>query len=197
MAFTRSAVRSRLAPPSPPFILIAVLLAGLSRAEAQPVAQPPVEPCGAKAATYASGTNLRLWVRRAGELTRDNPLRPLSAETLLVLDVVVNGRAATAFGPDAMNLRQGGAAQRLQAEASAPIRWGPADGPLPGELRIVAEDGRVLYDQLRFVECADPPKVAASPAGRKAGAPSAAPARAAPPVRDDNRGLRLPQGAIP
>lgn len=153
---------------------------------------PSPAACEGRAALYAaSGT--RVWVTRHGRMREDNPLRPLSQDAVSVLQVVVNGRSATAFGPDFENMRQGAAAARLEEASGHPIVWRPALDELPGSFRIVAEDGRVLLGPLTFSACADIPGVA----------PERPQARPRTPSREELRDPAaasrpgLPQGAIP
>lgn len=145
--------------------------------------------CAPRVAQYAAPNGFTLWVVRKGTLIPDNPLRPLTRDPLLVLDVVAEGRSATAFGPDAGHLRQGGPARALEEESAAPIRWEGAGKALPATLTIRAGDGRDL-GTLAFVGCGDAPRVTqprpsasrdARPRGRE---------RSVPP------GLQLPRGAI-
>ena len=166
-----------------------------SVAEEEP--RVPAPSCGAEAGLYGSG-GLKLWVTRRGTIEQENPLRPLSRETLLVLQVAVNGRLATAYGPDADHLRQGSAPARLEEASGHPVRWAPDGAELPASLRIVAEDGTVLLGPLAFQSCGPAPRAvpqaAAKPVPPPKGRPNppaaSAPASGAPP------GLSLPQGAI-
>lgn len=171
-----------------------VTLTLLSLGAAAQESPSPVQ-CGTKAAQYrtASAKGPKLWVLRHGEMTRDNPLRPLTPERLVVLQVVVNGRLASAFGPDHDHLQQGGAVQDLERDGE-PIRWAAGPDGLPPSLRVVAEDGRVLIDGLRFAECEAAPKARAVPPAARA--PSAdAPNRKAAEERSRPR-PGLPSGAM-
>lgn len=174
----------------------ALLLVGGSTS-AQEIASDDVSPvaCGAKAALFATGPKgPRLWVVRHGEMQRDNPLRPLTPDRLVVLEVVVNNRLATAYGPDHGHLRQGGALRDLEQEAVEPIRWRAGPDGLPAGLRIVGEDGSVLLDGLRFLECADAPKARAVPSAQRVQG-SDRPDRKAAEERSRRR-QGLPQGAM-
>lgn len=165
----------------------------LPEAEADPAAG-----CGSAAAFY-SGRGASLWVTRRGTMLDDNPLRPLSRDALLVLQVHVNRRLATAFGPDLDNLRQGGPPQALEKASGHPIAWDPAPMAVPRSLRIVGEDGAVLLGPLQFQSCgpAPPASAASTPPSRAAGEAAErrrpAPAPAAEKPRPN---LSLPQGAI-
>jgi hypothetical protein len=183
---------------------LAPLLAALNPAMAQAPGPAPLDPrpagqaseCGGKAALYAAG-KVQVWVTRRGTLQEDNPLRPLSPATLTVLQVVVNGRSATAFGPDFEHMRQGGAPARLAEAAGHPITWDSGPQNCPAAFRVVAEDGRVLLGPLTFQSCGDAPAAAAE-APVRASRPRARPAgegRRNEGEAGDRPGL--PQGAIP
>jgi hypothetical protein len=158
-AFAQTAAPAPSAPPATP----------ASAAPSATGAQPTVD-CGAKAALYApSGKGPKVWVVRRGEMARDNPLRPLTPDRLVVLQVVVNGRLATAYGPDYDNLQQGAAPRDLERDAADPIRWVAAADGLPPGFRVVTPDGAVLFDGMRFAECTEAPKarVVSAPAPRR------------------------------
>lgn len=154
--------------------------------------------CEGKAALYDGGKDVAVWVTRTGLITIENPLRPLTPETIRVLQVVIGGKAATAYGPDLFALRRGGSPAALEATSGGPIRWDAAATPLPDTLNIVSETGQPVA-QLAFQSCGEAPAVpvAAPKAAAKAGAangrakprPKAAPQ--APP------GIGIPRGALP
>ncbi|WP_018259744.1 hypothetical protein [Methylobacterium sp. WSM2598] len=199
----------------------ALPVAGSTRARAEDAA--PVS-CGNEAASYAGGKGVSLWVTRRGTLTRENPLRPLTPDLLQVLEVVIRGKAATAYGPDLDNLRRGGAPASLEAQSGpgAAIRWGAGLDGLPKTLRILQDDGAGVVAALPFRACGEAPKVAtpkveapkgasskgasskgASPGAAKdagdarPGGPSAASAptgRAKPARKADEPAGRLPNG---
>jgi hypothetical protein len=151
--------------------------------------------CDTKAALYATDKGFKIWVTRRGMMTQENPLRPLSPETKVVLEVAVNGRLATAHGSDFASLQRSGPPQELELTSLGPIRWEPGLNGMPSTLRVVAEDGSLVLGPLRFASCGEAPKIA--PVSAKRPARKAAPKSgsgtesAAPP------GLVLPQGAIP
>lgn len=122
-------------------------------------------------------------------MIEQNPLRPMSRDPVLVLEVIVNGRRMTAYGQDAANLQQGGPLPELE-RLNTPVSWTAPTNPLPDEIRILAPDGSVTLGPLRFSDCVDPPKVAA-PRMPVRSAGDGKPARAASPP------VALPQGAIP
>ncbi|GJD72281.1 hypothetical protein [Methylobacterium goesingense] len=158
--------------------------------------------CEAKAALYEGPKDFAVWVTRTGALVVENPLRPLTPETTRVLQVVIGGKAATAYGPDLFALRRGGSPGSLEALLGGPIRWDAVPTALPDTLNIVSEAGQSLA-QLAFQSCGEAPAVKAAPVAAKdkpakaksqqgaPGAKAAGPGGAkAPP------GLSLPQGAI-
>jgi hypothetical protein len=164
--------------------------------------------CEAKAALYEGPGNFTVWVTRTGLIVLENPLRPLTPETTRVLQVVIAGKAATAYGPDLSALRRGGSLGSLEAMLGAPIRWDAVSTALPDTLNIVSETGQSLA-QLGFRECGEAPVVKGAPVAAKGG-PKArdAPnkdavkkvrAKAAGPDAGAKAppGLSLPQGAIP
>lgn len=155
---------------------------------------PATGDCGAKAGLYTAAKGLKLWITRRGEMDRENVLRPLSKERLVVLQVVVNGRVATAYGPDYGNLRQGGAPRDLERDGQDPIRWEPGADGLPRVLRVVGEDGAVLIDALRFTECGDAPKARVAAPARRRPDPDTPDRKAAEGRARERPGL--PQGAM-
>jgi hypothetical protein len=174
-------------------IAVAALLVPVVAA-AQPTASP-IE-CAPQAALYQAEKGTKLWVLRQGRMVlAENPLRPLSQDEAVVLEVVVNGRRATAWGPDLQNLRQGGTPKSVEQEGREPIRW-DEKGPPPAAIRVVAEDGRVLLGPMPFGGCEQAPAakmVADKPPPRaargKGGKAAAAAANDSPPAH-------LPQGAL-
>lgn len=148
----------------------------------------PARACSGRAAVFEDGKAFKLWLVRRGSLVVADPLRPLSSDPTLVLHIIVNGRVATAHGPDFTNLRRGGPPAKLEEESGEKIRWEGALEDLPSSLRIVAEDGRVVFERLAFSGCEDAPAVRAPPSARP---------RAAGQTRPTKPPVALPQGAIP
>ena len=163
-------------------------------------AAPKPSDCGPQAATYQAGKGPKLWVLRQGTMVlAENPLRPMSRDEAVVLDVVVNGRRATAFGPDLNHLRQGGSPKSVEHGGREPIRWAEG-GVAPAAIRVVAEDGRVLLGPMPFGGCEDAP---AAKAVADKPAPAEQPAkgkrkRKEPPAGGESGGAptHLPQGAL-
>lgn len=165
--------------------------------------------CEVRAAVYEGPKDFVVWVTRTGAVVVENPLRPLTPETTRVLEVVIAGKAATAYGPDLFALRRGGSPAALGALLGAPVRWDPAPAPLPDTLNIVSDAGKSLA-QLGFRECGEAPAVKSAPvsAGTEAAKPgkAAAKPKARPKVTKESGsgssgakappGLSLPQGAI-
>lgn len=177
-------------------LALSALLSGATvRSEAQapevpmPAAGPAAPPaCGAQAARYEDGRGFGLLVTRTGEMRIDNPLRPLTPETNHLLQVVIAGKVATAYGSDFAALRRGGAPDAVEAMLGGSIRWRAGLPALPDPIAIVAEDGAPLA-RLSFRACEDPPALKAAPQARRK-APSKDAADKAPP------GFSMPQGAI-
>ncbi len=109
-----------------------------------------------------------------------------------VLQVVIAGKVATAYGPDFAALRRGGAPAAVEALLGGPIRWRPALPALPDPIAIVAEDGAPLAE-LSFRACEEPPAMKTAPRAAKK-APARAGAKAA--TKTVPPGFSLPQGAI-
>ncbi|MFH6785268.1 MULTISPECIES: hypothetical protein [Methylobacterium] len=137
--------------------------------EAAPVCPAPQAP------EFAAGKGFRLFVTRQGTMSWSNPLRPLSPETVQVLQVVIRNKLATAYGPDLSGLRRGPSPAALEAQNGATIRWAGSPEGLPPTLRILADDGGQVLATLTFKACGDPPKVAEpkapkpAPVARKGG----------------------------
>ncbi|MCJ2100077.1 hypothetical protein [Methylobacterium sp. E-046] len=160
-----------------------------------PAAGPAIEqPCGAQAARFESGKGFKMVITRAGQVRTTNPLRPLTPEVNEVLQVVIAGKVATAYGPDFNTLRRGSAAAAIEAMLGGPIPWQPTLPVLPDALTIVAEEGAPLA-QLAFKACEAPPAVKAP----KAEARKKAPARRTPAPKAAEKtppGFSMPQGVI-
>ncbi|MGX7704106.1 hypothetical protein [Methylobacterium sp. Gmos1] len=139
----------------------AVLLAALSAVPAHAAPGDAAPACPApQAAEFAGAKGFRLFVTRQGTMTWSNPLRPLSPETVQVLQVVIRNKLATAYGPDLSGLRRGPSPAALEAQNGATIQWAGSPDSLPPTLRIVADDGGQVLAELAFQACGDAPKVA-------------------------------------
>ncbi len=179
-----------------------------------PAAPPPVPAapradltvaCAEKAALYEGPKNFSVWVTRTGLIVVENPLLPLTPETSRVLQVVIAGKVATAYGPDLYALRRGGAPAALEAAKGGTIRWDATPTPLPDTLNIVSEAGQPLA-QLAFEACGEVPAVKAAPVAKSRsdpskGDPTKAPARpkTAKPASGQTEapsGMRMPAAAI-
>ncbi|MGU3668237.1 hypothetical protein ACLBX9_28975 [Methylobacterium sp. A49B] len=159
-----------------------------------PAAAPAAEqPCGSRAARFENGKGFKMVITRAGEIRTTNPLRPLTPEVNEVLQVVIAGKVATAYGPDFTTLRRGGAPAGIEAMLGGPIHWQAALPALPDPIVIVTEEGTPLA-KLAFKACDEPPAVKAP----KAEARKKAPARRAAPKAAEKTppGFSMPQGAI-
>ena len=169
-------------------------------ASAQNEAASSPATCGPRAALYQAGKGPKVWVIRRGTMVlAENPLRPLSADEAVVLDVVVNGRRATAHGPDLDHLRQGGTPKAVEREGREPIRWAD-DGPAAPSIRVIAEDGRVLLGPMAFAGCEDAPgakPVVDAPVKAEAPAKGRRRGKEAATGDDPMMPAHLPQGALP
>lgn len=152
--------------------------------------------CGGRAAIYSVEKGPKIWVLRRGTLVQDNPLRPLSNDVATVLEIVVKGRLASAYGPDFQSMHQGGPPRSLEEANGHTVAWEGELGTPPDSIRVVSDDGAVVLGPLRFGGCEDAPKVAAPAAARKpeAGA-GRRPTKPAP--RELPPGLHIPQGLVP
>lgn len=160
-----------------------------------PAAGPPLaQPCGTSAARFENGKGFKMVITRAGQVRTTNPLRPLTPEVNEVLQVVIAGKVATAYGPDFTTLRRGSAASAIEAMLGGPIRWQPALPTFPDPIAIVTEEGTPLA-QLSFRACESPPAVKAPKAEARKKAP---PRHAAPKAAAQKTpsGFSMPQGAI-
>ncbi|MGN8092755.1 hypothetical protein [Methylobacterium sp. 22177] len=167
-------------------------------ASSTPAAGPTLEqPCGTQAARFESAKGFKMVITRAGQVRTTNPLRPLTTEVNEVLQVVIAGKVATAYGPDFTTLRRGGAASGVEAMLGSPIQWEPTLPTFPDPIAIVTEEGTPLA-QLTFRACEAPPAVKA-PKVPKAEARKKAPRHAAPKAAAAPKtppGFSMPQGAI-
>ena len=119
-------------------------------------AAPPVACDPGQAVRYQGEKNLDLWVTRSGRITIDNPLRPLTPDVTRVLQVVVAGKVATAYGPDLLSLRRGASPATLEGTIGGRIQWDASLVTLPDSLPINTETGEPLAE-LRFRECSTAP----------------------------------------
>jgi hypothetical protein len=151
------------------------------------------EACGRSPAIYWAGSGPRVTVARQGALASRKPLEPDSAAVaMVVLEVRINEKAATAYGPGFDELRRGGPPGQLEQESGAAIRWSDGLAGLPATLTVVAEEGPEVIARLRFERCAaraERPRERPRPAPRQAPTPDPAPKRDTPPTA-------LPRGAI-
>ncbi|KMO31865.1 hypothetical protein VQ02_25285 [Methylobacterium variabile] len=158
-------------------VLLAACLAASSAARAAPDDAAPACPAP-QAPEFAGAKGFRLWVTRQGTMTWTNPLRPLSPESVQVLQVVIRNKVATAYGPDLSGLRRGPSPAALEAQNSATIQWSGAVADLPPTLRILADDGGQVLAELKFQACGDAPKVAEPKASKPVPAARATPKNA-------------------
>ncbi len=187
-----------------PLALLALAACAAAQTSGGPAPSPDSLGCGRQAALFSAERGFKAWITRSGSMQQGDPLRPLDALSMKVLEAHIGAKVATAYGPDFASLRRGLAPADLQAgSGGATIHWEPSVDALPRELRIVAEDGARIAD-LSFENCGEAPKVApakaaarpAKAAGRPADPPAAARKPTARPAERTPPGLSLPQGAI-
>lgn len=160
---------------------------------------PETQACGAQAARYATEKGFALWVTRRGTMLQENPLRPLTPARFVILQVVVNGRLATAFGPDYARLQQGFSPGDLEKDGAAKISWVEGADELPPTIQVVGDDGGALFGPMRFVACGEAPKtkVAASPRPTPKPEPRPKGRNTAGGPDRDKVAPRMPEGALP
>lgn len=151
--------------------------------------------CAGKAALYDGGKDTAVWVTRTGVIAVENPLRPLTPETTRVLQVVIGGKVATAYGPDLFALRRGGPPAALEARTGGPLRWDAEAVPLPDTLNIVSETGQPVA-QLAFQSCGEAPAVQAVAGAKSAGGQGKAKGRPKAASPQAPPGIGIPQGAL-
>jgi hypothetical protein len=175
---------------------------GRSAPASAPIRQPPQTParaqakspqeCGSGVAVYWAGSGPRIQVVRRGTLTERKPLDPDGPATeLVVLEVRISGKLATAYGPSLDQLRRAGSPKQLEEEIGTQVRWQDHGlAGLPTALTVLAEDSPEVIARLRFEQCA-------SRAERARAKPSAAKPVPDPAVpRSNSAPTALPQGAI-
>jgi hypothetical protein len=149
------------------------------------------DACVGRSAIYWAGSGPRVHVVRRGAVSEQKPLDPEGGtRESVVLEVLINAKAATAFGPSFDEMRRGGPPKQLAEETGSPIRWSSDLAGLPLTLNVMAEDGPQVVARLRFEGCGSR---LAKPRERNGRAlktdPSSAP-------KGDSAPTALPQGAI-
>ncbi|MGT2480198.1 hypothetical protein ACU4GR_18215 [Methylobacterium oryzae CBMB20] len=195
---------AQVAPAQVPPVAAAPAAAPAAPSQAAPQAASPTpaagptleQPCGTQAARFESAKGFKMVITRAGQVRTTNPLRPLTPEVNEVLQVVIAGKVATAYGPDFATLRRGGAASGIEAMLGSPIHWEPTLPTFPDPIAIVTEEGTPLA-QLTFRACEAPPAVKAPKVPKAEARKKALPARGAEGRRgpeDAPRILHAPGG---
>jgi hypothetical protein len=178
-------------PPGPPGLAMPTLTGEISPGQQR--------ACGRKAAVYTGDKGFRLLVRRTGRATEENPLRPLSKENVLVLEVLIAGKPATAYGPDFLRMLRGGSADELQKILGQPITWDATNDVIPEIIQIVSEDTSQVLTQVRFKECTDLPRPEARGRVTPPPAAKASPADVAPAEGENQSDVQkqkpAPEGA--
>ncbi|SFL25396.1 hypothetical protein [Methylorubrum salsuginis] len=191
------------APASDPAVPLAPAPPAVALAAAPPVACEKGEAVryeGNARAGKAPGAPLELWVTRSGLITIDNPLRPLTPDTTRVLQVVIGGKVATAYGPDFQSLHRGAGPAVLEGVIGGAIRWDASLIALPDTFPILSDSGDILA-AFTFRACGTAPaaKTLAAPKPRRT-APTAdalAPETGKDTTRDPTKTTRPPRRAEP
>jgi hypothetical protein len=134
-------------------------------------------------ALYSAGSGPQVQVVRRGSINQNAFSGALPS---LVLQVNINGKIATAYGPDFQEMRRAGPPQQLEEETGGKIEWETGLRALPGIILIVSDDGPEVIARLQFIGCATARN---RPMRAKAPKPSTKPEEQAPP-------RALPRGAI-
>jgi hypothetical protein len=127
-------------------------------------------------------------VVRVGTLDQRNPLAPrTNAPALIVLEVRIRGKAASAYGTTFHELRRSGPPDDLERDYGNAIQWERTLSTVPQELLILAEEQGEVVAKLRFLKCSAPP----NPRGRET-----KPKPRASPRALENPIERLPRGTL-
>jgi hypothetical protein len=116
----------------------------------------------------------------------------LTKQNVIVLDVIIAGKPATAYGPDYLSMLRGGPLDELQKGLGQPVTWEATNDGMPELIRIVSDDQSQVLTELRFKECSDIPR----PEGRARVPPAAAvkapsPANVAPDESDSRPDVQV------
>lgn len=189
------------APASDPAVPLAPAPPAVALAAAPPVACEKGEAVRYEgSAGKAPSAAVELWVTRSGLITIDNPLRPLTPDTTRVLQVVIGGKVATAYGPDFQSLHRGAGPAVLEGVIGGAIRWDASLIALPDTFPILSDSGDILA-AFTFRACGTAPaaKTLAAPKPRRT-APTAdalAPETGKDTTRDPTKTTRPPRRAEP
>jgi hypothetical protein len=152
------------------------------------------EACGKNPAIYWAGAGPKVQVLRHGTFRMRKALEPEGASTeAVVVEVRIESKKATAYGPSFDQLRRGPASQELEQEVGDRIGWRDGPAGLPPTLVILSDEGSVVVARLQFEGCSTP---SARPGGRSRPSTKQAPAPQGNPPASGTPSLTLPQGAI-
>ena len=158
-----------------------------------PVSRGP-ETCGKNPAVYWAGAGPKVQVLRHGSFRQRKALEPEGASTeAVVLEVRIDGKSASAYGPSFDRLQRGPASQELEQEVGDRIRWRDGPASLPPALVILSDEGSEVVARLRFEGCGT---ASARPAGRFRPSKQQTPTSQANPPASGNPSRTLPRGAI-
>ena len=156
-----------------------------------PVSSGP-ETCGKNPAVYWAGAGPKVQVLRHGSFRQRKALEPEGASTeAVVVEVRIDGKSASAYGPSFDRLQRGPASQELEQEVGEKIRWRDGPASLPPALVILSDEGSDVVASLRFESCGT-----ARPAGRSRPSKQQVPTPQANPPASGNPSRALPRRAI-
>ena len=96
----------------------------------------------------------KVQVLRHGSFRQRKALEPEGASTeAVVVEVRIEGKSASAYGPSFDRLQRGPASQELEQEVGDRIRWRDGPASLPPALVILSDEGSEVVARLRFEGC--------------------------------------------
>ena len=158
-----------------------------------PVSRGP-EACGRNPAIYWAGAGPRVQVLRHGTFRQRKALEPEGASTEAVaIEVRIERKSASAYGPSFDQLRRGPASQKLEQEVGDRIRWRDGLADLAPALVILSDESSEVVAHLKFEGCGT---ASARPRERARPSTQQAPASHANPPASGTRPRTLPQGRL-
>ena len=119
------------------------------------------------AGLYWAGSGPQVQVIRRGALTLANGQRPLeNPSRSLALQVRINGKLATAYGPTYDKMRRAGPPNQLEDETGSKIQWEKTLGALPNRILILSDDESEVIARLEFLGCGSSDNPATKPSTR-------------------------------
>jgi len=116
------------------------------------------------AGLYWAGSGPQVQVIRRGALTLANGQRPLeNPSRSLALQVRINGKLATAYGPTYDKMRRAGPPNQLEDETGSKIQW---EKTLGARILILSDDESEVIAHLEFLGCGSSDNPATKPSTR-------------------------------